>query len=477
MSDTKLIVSMLAAKLKITLFTTLGEVLEMKHDGPHDTTKLAEYLTVQLTGGNVVEINLNDYLTIHQAIVPEGYENTGIVMTHLVDGVEVQGIFYPSSMAVAVQHEGEEVVIPKVEKLERHAQRANAENSPAVRNFLKRMAPVAKDRLHSAEDLMDFIEKSDLPITNDGMIIGYKKVNKTAEGKFVDVHSGKIAQQVGSRVWMDVDGVDPSRNRSCSHGLHVANLGYLRGFSGNHTLIVLVDPVNFIAVPHGETNKCRVCSYDIIGVMTAGSHEMVGSGSYVQEDQTFKSVIQDAVAGRSVVPFEAVKVGEKTILETVMLNTVKTTPANLESTTAETKESKGTSLNTDEPVAKIQKTKQKDIVKMASKTKGQNKWDLAPKEVLAVFEAMYTSTDSKMQIATAHNTSTRTMGRWTDKYDYDGYVKSREATMTVGQRARQMFVNGAYDALDTFKRAKKKSYKALGFNAKEEKTILGTLST
>ena len=152
MSDPKKVVSMLAAETKVTLFTIEGEILELKHDGPHDTTKLAEFLTPQLSGGNVIEIDLNDYLTIHRAIVPEGYENTGIVMTHIIDGVEVQGIFYPSSVAVAVQHEGEEVVIPKVEKLEKHAQRANAENSPAVRNFLKRMAPVAKDRLHSTSE-------------------------------------------------------------------------------------------------------------------------------------------------------------------------------------------------------------------------------------------------------------------------------------------------------------------------------------
>jgi len=473
MSNIKHIVSMLASEQKITLFTVKGEVLELNVDGPHDTSKIAEFLTPQLNGSNVVEINLNEYLTLHRAIIPEGFENEGIVMTQIINGVEIQGIFYPSSVTVSVQYEGEEVIIPKVEKLEKHALRANSENSPAVRNFLKRMVSVAKERFHSAEDLMDFIGKSELPLTNDGKIIGYKKVNRTAEGKFVDVHSGKIAQQVGSHVWMDVDGVDPNRNKSCSHGLHVANLGYLSGFSGNHTLIVLVDPANFIAVPHGETNKARVCAYDVIGVMTARGHEMVESGSFVKEDQTFKSVIADAVAGRHVQPFEAIKVGQKEILEVKPINGLELPPTNLESTVSKTKESSGESLNSD---AAPEKIKQKDIVKMARKATGTMPWDSAPKEVISVFEDLRQNKGSKSAIAALHGTSTRTIGRWETKYDYEDYVKSKESSLTLTEQARLMFTQGAFEALNTFKRAKRKSYLALGFNAKEEQQIMTALT-
>lgn len=467
-SNTKQIVSMLAAEEKITLFTVEGEVLELKADGPHDTSKIAEDLTPRLSGMNVAKIDLNDYITIHRAIVPEGFEDQGIVMTQIIDGVEVQGIFYPSKVAVSVRHEGEDVVIPNVEKLEKHAQRANAEQSPAVRNFLRRMAPVARDRLHSAEDLMAFIERSELPLTNDGLIIGYKKVNRTSDGKFVDVHSGKISQQVGSHVWMDINGVDPDRNRSCSHGLHVANLGYLRGFGGNHTLIVLVDPANFIAVPHRESNKARVCAYDVIGVMTAAGHQMVSSGKFVKEDHTFKSVIADAVAGNHIRPFEAIKVGVKQVLEVRSINSQEVTPINLESTVAETKPSSGESLNSDKAP---EKTAKKDIVKMAKTANGVMPWDQAPPEVIAAFEDLRMEKGSKSAIAALHNTSTRTLGRWSDKYDYDGYVKMKEASLTIAESARLMFNQGAFDALATFKRARKKSYAALGFSSREVSQI------
>lgn len=463
MSESKQIVSMLAADEKITLFTVVGEVLELPISGPHDTSKIAEYLTPLLTGGNIVELDLSDYLTIHRAIIPEGYENQGIIVTQMVDGVERQGIFYPSSVAVSVQHEGEEVVIPKVEKLEKHANRANAENSPAVRNFLRRIAPVAKDRLHSAEDLMDFIERSELPLTNDGMIIGYKKVNKTADGYFVDVHSGKIKQRVGSHVWMDVDAVDPSRNQSCSHGLHVANLGYLSGFGGNHTLIVLVDPANFIAVPHNETNKARVCAYDVIGVMTAAGHQMVNSGSHVMNEQTFKSVIASAVAGEHIKPFEAIKVGKKEILEVKSITAHELPHPNLETTVAETKKSSGESLKSDKAP---EKTKQKDIVKMTRKATGTMPWDGAPSEVLNAFTALRTGS-TKTDAAKSGNTSTRTLARWMDKFDYDGWVKASEGSMTRADRARMYFNNAAWETLLEFKRSAKKGWAALGFNKRE----------
>ena len=477
-SNTKNIVSMLASTNKTTLYTETGEILELKNDGPHDLTRLSRKLLGSLKGTNSVPINLNDYLMIQQAIVPEGYQDKGIVVTQMVNGQEVQGIFYPSKVQVAVQHEGREVVIPDVEKLQKHAIRANAENSPAVRNFLRRMATVVESRLHSAEDLMNFIERSELPLTNDGMIIGYKKVRQGKEpGTFVDCHTGNIIQQVGSRVWMTVDDVDPSRYRSCSNGLHVANLGYLRSFPGSHTLIVLVDPANFIAVPVGENDKCRVCSYDIIGVMTTKGHEMISSGGFVKNDQTFKSVIQDAVAGRHIKPFEAVEVKNQRVASRVPISEgIATTALALEETTSETKESSGKSLNTDKPLPK--KPKQEDILKMA-KTKtanSRNIWDQAPTEVIAVFEDLRMENGSKTAIAALHGTSTRSIGRWQDKYDYEGYVKFKAGNLTVAEQARLYFNQGAFDALAAFKKAKKKSFNALGFTAREEKQILAAIS-
>lgn len=468
MSDTvKNVVSMLASEEKVMIITAEGEVLDMKTDGVYDTIRLANDLTPQLTGGNVVTVDLKEYLAITKALIPDGYEAEGIVVNQVIDGKTVQGIFYPSKVQVQVQHEDEMVTIPDVEKLEKHAIRAASENSPSVRNFLRRIAPVVKDRLHSAEDLMSFIERSELPLTNDGLIIGYKRVNRNSRGMFVDCHSGKIEQQVGSQVWMEVDMVDPSRHNSCSTGLHVANLGYLRSFHGSHTLIVLVDPANFIAVPHGETNKARVCEYDVIGVMTSRGHELLDSGEFVKGEQTFEGLIKDAVAGRSIQPFERIQVGAREILSREKIREPKMAPVQLEEATTSTKESSGKSLQEDT----VNRGSKKEMVKMAKQATGSMPWDTAPKEVIAVFEDMRLEKGSKSAIAALHGTSTRTMGRWADKYDYDGYVKFKESSLTVAERARMMFTSKNFTALADFRRAKKKGWAALGFSAREISTI------
>ena len=127
-------------------------------------------------------------------------------------------------------------------------------------------------------------------------------------------------------------------------------------------------------------------------------------------------------------------------------------PANgLETVTEETVESSGESLNSD----KAPEANTKDIVKMAKSTKmaakGQNPWDSAPADVLNAFTSLRNG-ESKAQAATTANTSTRTLGRWMDKYDYTGWAKAAEGSMTKAERARMMFNNAAWDTLNSFKR-------------------------
>lgn len=498
MSDNiKQIVSMLASENKITLFTLDGVVLDMKNDGPHNTTEISEFLVPQLSGGNVVEINLSDYLAVAKALTTPEYEEDGIVVTHMVNGKEVQGIFYPQKTEITVDlDDGQEPVsIPKVENLEKHINRASDEKSPAVRNFLKRLAPVVRDRRHSAEDLMAFIERSEMPLTNDGMIIAYKRVRKSdTEGTFVDCHSGKITQRVGSRVWMEIDAVDPDRNRSCSHGLHVANFGYLGGFSGSDTLVCIVDPAHFIAVPHGETTKARVMEYHVVGHLDGNAHSNTSRGNtHIEGNETFEALISRIVAGEYAPPFESVKVGTKKVLEILpMVESLEgdnqpVQPEEVEEVIADIVESvvedktpkpSGKSLMTDETPEPAEK---KDIVKMAKRSKaaasGKNLWDNAPAEVITAFDALRVGNETKTAIARAAGTSTRSLQRWQEKYDYDGYCASRDVNMTVTERARDLYnrwIAGTVELAELvgFKKSKKKGWGPLGFNSKEETRIV-----
>ena len=113
------------------------------------------------------------------------------------------------------------------------------------------------------------MEHSDLPITAEGNILGYKYLNyfKDSKNIFVDCHTEKIQQKVGSVVKMDIKAVDPNRAVDCSYGLHVASYDYLKDFGGDILALVLVRPEDIISVPESDTAKIRVCKYQILTVL------------------------------------------------------------------------------------------------------------------------------------------------------------------------------------------------------------------
>lgn len=139
-------------------------------------------------------------------------------------------------------------------------------NASAMKALMNRIATV--DRQHSVEDLVRFIENANMPVTADGRLVAFKLVNKRADGNNYDIHTGTILNNVGCRVQMDISDVDPDRRRDCSYGLHVASRGYLRSFSGNTLLLILVNPEDVIAVPEYDPKKVRVCRYEIVHEFT-----------------------------------------------------------------------------------------------------------------------------------------------------------------------------------------------------------------
>jgi hypothetical protein len=411
-SAMKQVVSMLVSSDKITLFTITGELVEIKNDDNYDTAKISEYLTSRLTGTTAVEINLSDYSRIAQ-ILPADLEEHGIEITQVINGREVQGIFYPRKVAVSVNVGGEKIQVPDVENLTGHIKRAVQEQSPSVANFLKRLAPVLQKRKHSGEDLMKFIKLSEMPLTNDGRIIAYKRVKTGSDkGYFVDVHTGKVKQRVGSRVVMKVDLVDDSRHNSCSTGLHVANLGYLGGFSGSHTLIVLVNPEDFIAVPKGEDTKARVCAYEIIGTMSGTAHNKVNTGSHVDGDTNLQALIKSAVEGRQIRPFEEIEVGNYGEIVRVTQLT-KEQPV----VTAPVAVSSGKSLATDvKPVDEPSR----DALEATRAVQAAIKPVEIPEEVIKAFDLLLSGV-SKNQVADQLLTSSRSIGRWMEKWNFESY--------------------------------------------------------
>lgn len=200
-------------------------------------------------------------------------------------------------------------VIPHAHKLSSQMKAASKlKDFSGFVNFINRLEPVLKDRGHSAEDLMKFIEYGDLPIADDGCIVIYKRL-KQKGNTFVDVHSGNIKQNVGSYVFMKPGLVDPNRRQDCSNGLHVASLGYLSSFSGNVTVMAKVRPEDVFAVPEHSHTKMRVCGYHILAVLPESLRNHVNSGGSISSIPEGKELLNKVLRGAHVGITELVEVG------------------------------------------------------------------------------------------------------------------------------------------------------------------------
>lgn len=200
-------------------------------------------------------------------------------------------------------------VIPHAHKLSSQMKAASKlKDFRGFVNFLNRLEPVLKDRGHSAEDLMKFIEYGDLPIADDGCIVIYKRL-KEKHGTFVDVHSENIKQNVGSYVFMRPGLVDPNRRQDCSNGLHVASLGYLSSFSGNVTVMAKVRPEDVFAVPEYSHTKMRVCGYHILAVLPESLRTHVNTGGSISSIPEGKELLNKVLRGAHVGITELVEVG------------------------------------------------------------------------------------------------------------------------------------------------------------------------
>lgn len=111
-------------------------------------------------------------------------------------------------------------------------------------------------------ELFDFLQRNNLPITDDGHFMAYKSVN---DG-YMDAYSGKIDNSVGQYIMMPSKKADLNQRTACSYGFHMCARKYLSGFHNgkNHLMKVKVNPKHVISVPFHE-EKVRAVAYEVIG--------------------------------------------------------------------------------------------------------------------------------------------------------------------------------------------------------------------
>lgn len=199
--------------------------------------------------------------------------------------------------------------IPGVEGIKDHLVYANKLGSPeGVQNFLRRISKVIQQRRHSIDDLLLFMKNGDLPIADDGSIIIYKVLRRAGSGGYVDCHTRKVNQKVGSMVLMDPSLVDPDRRQQCSNGLHVARRGYISSFPGDVCILGKVAPEDVIAVPSYDANKMRVCGYHILFELTEGMYAQLRLDKPITNTKDGQKLLARAISGNHPEPVEDVRI-------------------------------------------------------------------------------------------------------------------------------------------------------------------------
>lgn len=200
------------------------------------------------------------------------------------------------------------LVIPDVDKLKpliAHAVKTNS--TEAVHAFLVRAAAISKERMHSVVDLMRFLDRSDLPLAEDGSIIAYKILRRKGD-RYVDCHSGMVLQRVGSYVCVDEKLVDLNRRNECSNGLHIARRGYLGSFYGDVCVLTKIAPEDVMVVPHGDPNKVRVKGYLIIGEIPDKSFQALKANRPMTDNDQALIMVRDAIKGYHTRAIEEVRI-------------------------------------------------------------------------------------------------------------------------------------------------------------------------
>ena len=149
-----------------------------------------------------------------------------------------------------------------------------------------------------------------LPITDDGMLIGYKGVSlysgedrfdklgrPLAEGDHVDKYTGtSFRNNIGDECSMNRRGVSDNCNDGCASGLHVGTYEYAENWAGTNGVVVLVkfDPADIVSVPTDcQYSKMRVSKYTVVSVAREQLEEEVYTEDEYDEYDESEEIYDD----------------------------------------------------------------------------------------------------------------------------------------------------------------------------------------
>ncbi|MBY0261292.1 MAG: hypothetical protein K2Q20_03065, partial [Phycisphaerales bacterium] len=247
MSNKLSVTGAIVSKNGVTLFTATGQSHVFGSESWRTAAILDEVmLPLAKSGGEPIEIDLDKFSLAKQIEAATG--GALKVEEKIENGVSKIAIETASGAR-----------IENAEALEKQIAQVAVDGSPGLARFVERFARL--DHKHTADELLDFVKKMDLPIADDGCIVVYKFLDKKGGDTYADKHTGRVIQRLGSRVSMPLKNIDQSRTQ-CSTGLHVCSAAY--GSYGDTVFLAKVDPADVVAIPIQEQGKMRVSAYHLV---------------------------------------------------------------------------------------------------------------------------------------------------------------------------------------------------------------------
>jgi hypothetical protein len=155
---------------------------------------------------------------------------------------------------------------------------------------------------HSRENLYTWLVAHEITITESGMLVGYKGVEKDEEGNLQssssgtatvdgEVFEGKIPNPIGAVVEMPRASVDHDPGNPCMSGLHVGTYEYASTFAPV-LLEVHVNPRDIVNVPDASF-KFRTCRYTVVQVIEDRYEVLVVPDTVPEYDLRTGTVFED----------------------------------------------------------------------------------------------------------------------------------------------------------------------------------------
>jgi len=155
----------------------------------------------------------------------------------------------------AIYYDGEEVKNSLVDKIFKFMEE-KLPSQPLIKFLENLMKNPSKD---SRDELYDFLESGQFPLTDNGTFLAYKGLNSN----YTDCHTGTIDNRPGATIpRLQRTEVDENRRNECSYGYHVGSYNFANGFQKGRLVMVEVNPADVVAVPQDYScQKCRVTFY------------------------------------------------------------------------------------------------------------------------------------------------------------------------------------------------------------------------